>query len=82
MIELVVRPGVVINEEKCSFATHVVISWNWEEKGCTEIHFFCEANRINEYLEKAKLYEDSKVASMTIADYIAKGHAYIRTQII
>ena len=82
MIELVIRPGVVINEEKSSFATHVVISWNWEEDGCTEIHFFCEESQLKQYLEKAKLYEDSKVVSMTIADYITQGHAYIRTQII
>lgn len=78
MIQLVTRPNVKLNIEDSGYFTHVVVGLHFEDDVQSETHHFCYDYDIHEYIERARYYPDSIVRVLTLAEYIAEGHAYIR----
>lgn len=83
IVEIVTRPNVTTNIETTGFFTHVVISHHFGEEDSEhiEVHYFCTEAEIEKYKKQAEWYEDSKVYTMSLQQYIEQGYAYIRVQL-
>ena len=81
-VELILRPNVILHSyTPVGFFTEVVIGFSFEgaqEDEVTECHYFCTKDNLKKTIEKAKLYEDTRVISLSLSEYIDSGYAYFK----
>ena len=81
-IAFVLRDNVVLHSyNPVGFYTEVVIGFSFEgmkEDKVVECHYFCTEEDLQKTKEKAQLYDNTKVISMSLVEYIKSGYAYFK----
>ena len=81
-IEFVLRDNVILQSyNPVGFYTRVVIGFSLEglkEDQVVECHYFCSEEDLDKTIKKAKLYENTKIVTLSLIEYIEAGYAYFK----